>query len=430
MNIFKDSALVGMALFAMFFGAGNIIFPPMIGVCAGDQWPVGLLCYYMADVGLGLVALLAMLRGRNIDQPEGIMFRLGKIPGRLMMGAAILCIGPLLAIPRTCAAAFEMGFAPLIGSEWLGVFSIFYFAVVLALAIRETAVVDVVGRYLTPFLVLGLLALIVAGIINPIGPQTEKPQIDNLVWFSITSGYQTLDVLATLVFGLIIANALKAKGYTSEKSKFMSVAIAGLVAGGLLLLVYGGLCYLGATASTLFTKDTNLAQLILGITRLLFGQTGVIILGITVTLACTTTAIALVGSTGIFFMSISRGKLHYKMVAIVVCLFSAVVANFGLSAIIAFAVPILTIIYPAALVVVVLSLFNNEIKNDNVFRFATVGALAASTAHVLYEHQLMFEAVRELPFFDYGFGWVVPAVLCGLLGLCFKARNKREVTPG
>lgn len=424
MKMLKDSVLVGMALFAMFFGAGNIIFPPMIGVSAGDQWPVGLFCYYMADVGLGLVALLAMLRGHNIDQPEGIMFRLGKIPGRLMMGAAILCIGPLLAIPRTCAAAFEMGIAPLIGNEWLGLFSIVYFFVVLAFAIRETAVVDLVGRYLTPILVLGLLAMIVTGIFYPIGPIATTPQIDNVVWFSITSGYQTLDVLATLVFGLIIANALKAKGYADEKSKFLSVSIAGLVAGLLLLLVYGGLCYLGATASTIFSKDTNLAQLIIGITRLLFGSVGVFVLGITVTMACITTGVALVGATGIFFMSISGGKLHYKWVAIVVCICSSVLANFGLSAIIAFAVPILMIIYPAALVVVVLSLFNNEIKNDNVFRFATVGALLASTAHVLYEHKIMPEAVRQLPFFDYGFGWVLPALLCGLLGMCFKAGRR------
>lgn len=424
MKMLKDSSLVGMALFAMFFGAGNIIFPPSIGVSAGSEWPLGLLCYYMADVGLGLVALFAMLRGRNIDQPEGIMFRLGRIPGRLMMGAAILCIGPLLAIPRTCAAAFEMSLAPLVGNEWMGLFSVVYFFVVLALAIRETAVVDVVGRYLTPMLVVGLLAMIITGILYPIGPIAASPQIDNVVWFSITSGYQTLDVLATLVFGLIIANALKAKGYVDERSKFLSVAIAGLVAGLLLLIVYGGLCYLGATASTLFSKDTNLAQLILGITRLLFGEVGVIILGITVSLACVTTAIALVGATGIFFMSISGGKLHYKWVAIVVCIFSAVGANFGLSAIIAFAVPILTIIYPAALVVVVLSLFNTEIKNDNVFRFATVGALLASTAHVLYEHKLMSDVVRQLPFFDYGFGWVIPAVVFGLVGMCCKPRGR------
>lgn len=424
MKMLKDSSLVGMALFAMFFGAGNIIFPPIIGVSAGNEWPLGLLCYYMADVGLGLVALFAMLRGRNIDQPEGIMFRLGKIPGRLMMGAAILCIGPLLAIPRTCAAAFEMSLAPLVGNEWLGLFSVIYFFVVLALSIRETAVVDVVGRYLTPLLVMGLLAMIVTGIFYPIGPIADSPQIDNVVWFSITSGYQTLDVLATLVFGLIIANALKAKGYVDEKSKFTSVGTAGLVAGLLLLFVYGGLCYLGATASTIFTKDTNLAQLTLGITNLLFGQVGVIILGITVSLACITTAVALVGATGIFFMSISGGKLHYKMVAIVVCVFSAIGANFGLSAIISFAVPILTIIYPAALVVVVLSLFNTEIKNDNIFRFATVGALLASTAHVLNEYGFMPDIIRLLPFFDYGFGWVVPAIIFGFMGMMCKPRPK------
>lgn len=426
-----DALVVGFALFAMFFGAGNIIFPPYVGLAAGPEWFSGFLCYYMADVGLALVAILAMLRAHSIDRVEGIMYRLGNVPAKVMMAAIVICLGPLLAVPRTCATTFSMAVAPFTGPEasiWIQVFfSVVFFAVSFACSIKESKLVDIVGRYLTPLLVLGLLFMIIKGALTPIGPISATPQIDNVTWMSISSGYQTLDVLAALVFGLIVVNALKAKGYSNPKLKFISVGIASLIAGLLLLIVYGGLCYLGATVSTMYPENINKGELVIAISNHIFGGTGAIILSVVVGLACITTAVALIGATGTFFNTLTRGKCSYTGVVTAVCVFSALFANVGLDNIIAIAAPILVFIYPGALVVIVLSLFDSQIKNDNIFRFAASGALLVSFCEVLGKYYPeTFAFIKSLPFQEPGFGWVVPAVICGVIGLFIKAPPRVE----
>jgi LIVCS family branched-chain amino acid:cation transporter len=429
-----NSVIVGFALFAMFFGAGNIIFPPYVGLTAGYDWITGYLCYYIADVGLALLAIFAMLRADCIDRPEGIMFRLGNIPSKFMMGAAVLCLGPLLAVPRTCATTFSMSVIPLAGSDamWLQIlFTVIFFAATLIFSINESKLVDIVGRYLTPVLVAGLFLMIIVGAVYPIGPTDTAPKIDSVALVGISSGYQTMDVLAALVFGLIVVNSLKAKGYTSAKHKLLSVGMASIVAGVLLLIIYGGLCFLGATVSSMYPEDIDKGILVVAISRHIFGNTGSVILSIVVALACLTTAVALVGAAGTFFSTMSKGKLPYRAVVTVVCLFSAVVANFGLSNIIALAAPILTFIYPGALVVVVLSLFGTRIVNDNIFRFATAGALAVSFCEVMgWYFPDAFSFIQLLPLQAQGLGWIIPAIVCGIAGIFFKTAPRVHASAG
>lgn len=421
-----DAFIVGCALFAMFFGAGNVIFPPYVGLAAGPQWLSGFICYYIADVGLALVAVFAMLRANCIDRVEGIAHRLGDIPAKLMMASVVLCIGPLLAMPRTGATTFSMAVVPFAGMDalWLQIiFTIIYFGTVLVFSIRESALVDIVGRYLTPMLVLGLLAMILMGAINPIGPVSDAPKIENITWMGISYGYQTLDVMAIMIFGLIVVNALKAKGYTSEKRKFLSVGFASIVAGLLLFVVYGGLCYLGATVSTMYPENIDKGLLAISIAGHIFGAAGSAVMSLIVGLACLTTAIALAGSAGTFFSTLSNGRVSYATVVTITCAFSAFVATFGLNNIIAIAGPILTFLYPGTLTVVMLSLFDSQIRNDNVFRFATLGALAASFCDVMVGYfPGTFAFITILPFQTAGFGWTIPALLAGIIGSLFKPR--------
>jgi LIVCS family branched-chain amino acid:cation transporter len=423
-NLRMDSLIVGFALFAMFFGAGNIIFPPYVGLSAGPEWLTGYLCYYMADVGLALLAIFAMLQADCIDRVEGIMFRLGNLPSKLMMGAAVLCLGPLLAVPRTCATTFSMAVVPVAGTDslWLQIlFTIIFFTATLVFSINESKLVDIVGRYLTPVLVTGLLLMILVGALYPIGQISDTPKLDNVAWTGISSGYQTMDVLAAMIFGLIVVNSLKAKGHTSHKHKLLSVSLASIVAGALLLVIYGGLCYLGATVSTLYPEDMDKGLLVVAISRHVFGDAGSIILSIVVALACLTTAVALVGAAGTFFSTLTNGRLPYIPVVVVVCLFSAVVANFGLANIIALAAPVLTVIYPGALVVVVLSLFDSRISNDNIFRFAAAGAMAVSFCEVMgWYFPESFSFIKMLPFQSLGLGWVIPAAFCAFIGFILK----------
>jgi LIVCS family branched-chain amino acid:cation transporter len=384
-----------------------------VGLAAGPQWFEGYLYYYIADVGLALVAIFAMLHANCIDMVEGIMFRLGNMPSKLMMGAVVICLEPLFAVPRTCATTFSMAVAPLAGSEalWLQVvFSLIFFAATFAFSIKESALVDIVGKILTPLLILGLLGMIVIGVISPIGPISEAPKLDKVIWMGISSGYQTLDVMAAMVLGLIVVNALKAKGYTCARLKFISVSLASIMAGVFLLIVYGGLCYLGATVSTLYPENIDKGRLVVNIANHLFGSVGSGFLGLVVGLACLRTSVALTGAAGTFFNIVTNGKWSYKAVVTAVCVFSAFVANWGLSNIIALAGPIITFIYPGALVVVLLSLFDSRIENDNVFLFSVAGALAVSFCEVMGGYfPEAFAFIKVLPFQEAGFGWVVPA---------------------
>lgn len=339
-----DILVIGFALFSMFFGAGNVIFPPYLGMEAGSEWFSGFLCYFIADIGLALLTIIAMLKSGSDSQ--GITRPLGKVASTILLTAVVLCIGPLLAIPRTAASTYEMSVLPLISGVSPVVFSAVFFAVILALCINESAVVDIVGKVLTPALLGGLLLLIAVGVFRPIGLIADTPKIQNVPASGIMSGYQTMDVLAALIFGTIILKSAEGKGYTDSKSKNRVVLGAGIVASLGLLVVYLGLTYLGATVSMMFDSSVNRSALVLAIVEALLGQTGKVVFAIVVALACVTTAVALVSSAADYFSALTRGKISYRAFVVFMCVFSAVVSNFGLDQIVSIAAPILSIVYP------------------------------------------------------------------------------------
>jgi len=227
---YLDIFVIGFALFSMFFGAGNVIFPPYLGLSCGSQWFLGFVCYYLADIGLALAALFAILRRGSW---EDVSRPIGRIPSVLLMSAIMLCIGPMLAIPRTAATTYEMGLAPLVSGFSPALFSALFFLVILILCVKESAVVDIVGKILTPALLIGLLVLIVVGIVNPIGPVPDRVLVENVPVTGIEAGYQTMDVLAAVVFGIILLKSARSKGYTDSSAQFRVVAGAGIVAASL-----------------------------------------------------------------------------------------------------------------------------------------------------------------------------------------------------
>ena len=417
-----DQLVIGFALFSMFFGAGNIIFPPYLGMGSGSEWELGFLCYYLADIGIATLAIFALIRnGGNISS---ITRRIGKVPGAIMLSAIILCIGPCIALPRTGATVHEMFFEPIFGdvSPWLatGIF----FLIVLLLTIRESSVVDIIGKILTPALVLGLLILITAGIVSPLGKVSHGHMMDNVVVAGINSGYQTMDVLAAMIFGIIIVKSVTDKGYTGTHVKYKVVKNASLVAAGALLVIYCELTYLGATVSGIYDLQINRSELLLNITGGLMGHTGVVILGIIVALACLTTAVALVSASANYFNTLSRGRLNYKMLAFAICLFSAVVANFGLDKIVALASPVLSLVYPGALTLIILSLFRDQISNT-AMKAAFIGSLLGSLGEVLYGYGLPLDFVTRMPLYSVGFGWFLWAVCFGVAGAVVQRVGKK-----
>lgn len=419
-NTVRDIIVVGFALFSMFFGAGNVIFPPYLGMESGPQWLLGFSAYFIADIGLALLGVFALLR---VGSSEAVTLRLGKIPAELLMCAIILCIGPMVAIPRTSATTFEMAIAPNIPGVSPVLFSVLFFALILALCIKESAVVDIVGKVLTPLLLVGLFAIIIKGIVTPLGEIAALPQIANAAVTGIKAGYQTMDALAALPFGIIVLQSVTAKGYDSGRKQFRVVGGAAVLAGVLLLCVYMGLAYLGATVSAQYTSDIGRAQLIMALVEALMGKVGVILFGVVVGLACVTTAIALTSSAAAYFAELCRGKVSYKVFVIAICVFSAVVSNLGLDRIVAVAAPVLDVIYPPTLVLIFISLLAPRLS-DRVSRGAAIGALLTSVLCTLNANGIHIPFMANLPLYDLGLSWLLPAVIFGLAASLLSGRSQ------
>ena len=337
----QNILIVGFALFSMLFGAGNVIFPPYLGLGCGDRWLQGFIYYYAADIGLALVCLFAIQR---CGGHRAITKHLGSVPSELLICVIILCIGPMLGIPRTAASTFEMSILPLFPGANAILFSVCFFALIAVLCMKESAVVDIIGKLLTPLLLAGLLILIVKGCISPIGPITGEILVDNVPVTGIQAGYQTMDVLAVVIFGILISKSVREKGYTIRKEQNRIVFGAGMVAGISLLVMYLGLTYLGVTASGMFDLSVDHTFLVTSIVHLLLGQAGTVIFAIVVALACITTAVALVSACSDYFATLSRGKIRYIWLVILICAYSSVVTTFGLNQIIAVAAPILDVV--------------------------------------------------------------------------------------
>ena len=326
-KLVKDCIVIGAALFAMFFGAGNMIFPPYLGLQAGTEWVAAFLGYYLADVGLAVVAMLALIRTGG---SEGLLRPLGRVWSTGLMMAIMLCLGPLISIPRTAATTFELSVYPLFKGMDLNLFCALFFVLVFVLSVNESAVVDIVGKILTPVLFVSLLILIAKGVLFPLGEITKAPLNNQVVASGISAGYQTMDVLASVVFGALILNSAARKGYTDAKDQATASAGASLVAGAGLLVVYAGLTYLGATAQALpNTRLTRIELLVALVQAILPGQGGMVFFGVIAALACLTTAIALTSAAGKYFAQLSGGRVSYKVTVAAICAFSAAVSGMG-----------------------------------------------------------------------------------------------------
>lgn len=409
-----DMFVIGFALFSMFFGAGNVIFPPYLGLSCGREWFAGFAWYYLADIGLALLAMFAILRAGSTEK---VMARLGPIPSKVLLTAIVLCIGPMLAIPRTAATTLEMAVNPLVSGVSPLLFSILFFGLIAALCVKQSAVVDIVGKFLTPALLIGLLVLIILGVVNPIGPVPDRVLVESVAQTGIEAGYQTMDVLAAILFGIIILKSAENKGYTDRKDQFKVVAGASAVAGLALLVVYLGLTYLGVTTSRFFDLSVQRTFLMVSIVRNLLGTPGVWLFSLIVALACITTAVALVSSAADYFSSLL--KLSYVKMVLAVCGFSALAANFGLDTIVSIAAPILNVVYPPTLVVVLFSFAEKWLPDHTAVRFAAAAALVVSLGQALG-----IQALNALPLAGLGFGWLVPALLCGVIGFAVSNMKK------
>lgn len=417
---------MGLALFATQFGAGNLIFPPFLGRETGSNWLIGFAGFFIMDVGLAALAIYSVVANRE-GTVDGVTNKLGAIPGKVFVSIILLLLGPIICIPRTSATTYEMGIKVLLPGVPLWAFSLLFFIVTAVLALNPSGVVDIIGKFLTPLLLLVMIVLIVLGIVNPIGaPIATK----DLVPFQtgITNGYQTLDGIGGVTVTIILIVAAKKYGYTERNEVKKLVAGADIISATLLGLVYGGLSYLGAsTASDSHFDGLAQAPLLIAITNKLLGGWGVIALAIIILLACLTTSIGLSSVIGDYFAGLSNGKVSYRTVVLVTIGFSFFMSNLGLDKIIALAAPILSAFYPPLIVLVIFALLDKWITSKYVGGIAAYTVFFTSLLSVLHGFGLPFDFIKLLPFTKLELGWVVPAIVGALIGFIYSATRRNKL---
>ncbi len=421
----NDVVVVGVALFAMFFGAGNLIFPPYMGLLAGASWSFALAGFLFTGIGMPLLGIMASARaGGSVEHLAG---RVSPIFGRILSIVVILAIGPLLAIPRTCATTFELGVLPVSPGFSAALFSVIYFGITLFFALNPSAVIDKIGKYLTPFLLLTLAWIILRGVFSPLGPMVDQG-LEQPFARGFREGYQTMDAMASIVFAQIIIGTLIYKGYKTVSDQVRLTSVAGLIAAVGLGIVYGGLMYVGATAASRFPVDTERTTLLVAITGTLLGETGKYALGTAVALACLTTSIGLTATVGNYFSGLSKGRVGYRTICLATVIFSGVFATVGVTTIVNVAVPLLVTVYPVAIVLIVLTMVEPLVTNRLVYVGGVVGALLTSIPEALTAAGLPIAALNDLiariPLAGAGFPWMLPALAGALIGAGMAATGR------
>ena len=423
----KDVLLTGFALFAMLFGAGNLIFPPMLGYETNSSWISTMLAFTITGVGFPFLGILSVsIVGNGI---KDFANRVSPTFSKIFAIISILAIGPMLAIPRTGATAYEITFL-YNGMEspiYKYIYLLCYFGIVIIFSLRANKVIERVGKILTPILLILLFLIIIKGIF--FANLSIKPDIyPHAFKRGFLEGYQTMDTIASIAYAGIILKAIKNGRNLTQKQEFSFLIKAGLVAILSLALIYGGFALVGAKMhSVLVTKDK--IELLVKTTSYLLGGYGNLILAICVAGACLTTAIGLVATVGEFFSSITSFK--YENIVIFTVIISFLLSILGVESIIRISVPILIFIYPVMISLIILNLFGKYIKNDYVYKgvvlFTGIIGLIESLASIGITNIYTNSVLEILPFSDYGLTWLFPG-LAGyiLFSLMFRKVKKIE----
>ncbi|MDU2673152.1 MAG: branched-chain amino acid transport system II carrier protein [Clostridium sp.] len=414
----KDSIVIGFALFSMFFGAGNLIFPGFLGNSLGSDFLLGTVGFVVTGVGLPLLAIVACSKGDGTF--ESIGNRIDRKFILIFTTVLFLAIGPLMAVPRTAATTFELSVNPFLPNVPAIVAITVYFAINLFFVLKKSAIVDTIGKFLTPALLILLIVLIVKGIVSPIG-EIVNTNASAVLSTSLIEGYQTMDALGALLFASIVTTSLKDKGYRGKEMPKM-IFKSSLVAAIGLAFVYGGLMYIGAQTSGLVSQEIGKTGLLLLISESVLGKVGPAIIGLAMGLACLSTSIGLVSVGASFFEKISKGKLSYNLNAIVITIISLAVATLGVDKIVALSGPVLNLLYPVSITIIVTTLMSKYLKNIKAVRLGIYTSLVLSLLLLIPGLNLSF-----LPLADLGFGWVLPTVLAIVIGL-FVFKEKISTT--
>ena len=422
----KDILLTGFALFAMLFGAGNLIFPPMLGYETSSSWILTMLAFIITGVGFPFLGILSVsIAGNGI---KDFANRVSPTFSTIFAILSILAIGPMLAIPRTGATAYEITFL-YNGMEspiYKYIYLICYFGIVILFSLRANKVIERVGKILTPILLILLFLIIIKGVFFT--NLSIKPDIyPHAFKRGFLEGYQTMDTIASIAYAGIILKAIKSDRSLTHKQEFSFLIKSGLVAIISLALIYGGFALVGAKMHSVLATNDKI-ELLVKTTSYLLGNYGILVLAICVAGACLTTAIGLVATVGEFFSSITSFK--YENIVIFTVIVSFLLSILGVESIINISVPILVFIYPVMISLILLNLFGKYIKNDYVYKgvvlFTGVIGLIESLETLGIKNYYTKSVLEILPFSDYGLTWLFPGIV-GYILFSFAFRKVEKI---
>lgn len=409
---------ISLLLFALLFGSGNLIFPPMLGNQAGTSTVAALAGFAVTAVVFPVLGILAISK---TDGVENLGNRVGPLFAIIYPAIIFLAIGPGIAIPRNGSLAFEMSVAPYL-SEGANIliariiYTFLFFGLSYFLCINPGKLVDRIGKLLTPILLVLILVFFIGSVFSlPVDVATPIATYESAFITGVIEGYNTMDTLASLSFGLVVTMSIKALDIKSENKVIKYAASAGLLAGILLLVVYGMLAYVGMISSNGNQDVLNGGQILFSITNNVFGSFGAVILILIFTLACLTTAVGLITSVSEYFSELTKYKITYKQWVFIYTFISFVLANFGLDSILKFSVPVLVGIYPPAIMLIVMALLQDFFQFDKLTYQATIYiTLLISVISGLKSAGIELKFIRKLlsvlPFYNDGLEWVVPAI--------------------
>jgi branched-chain amino acid uptake carrier len=436
--------LIGSMLFGLFFGAGNLIFPVHMGQEAGSNMFIAITGFLIVAVGLPFLGVVAL----GVSKSEGLFdlaSRVNPFFGYFMTVLLYLTIGPFFAIPRTATVSFEIGIMPFIGDGnvklALFIFTILFFSASLFFTLRPGKIVVWVGKILNPIFLIFLGILIIVSLIIPMGDMSAAAPIESYkntpFLEGILAGYNTMDALAALAFGIIVINTLRSLGIKSSSGIAIGTMKAGSISALLMAIIYTCLAYMGANSVEKIQISENGGQAMSLISGHYFGVLGQVLLAIIITVACLKTAIGLIIACSETFILIFPKSFSFKTYVFIFTAFSCMIANFGLSNIISFSIPVLMFLYPLAIALIMLGLLSPLFKNKQcVYRSTILFTIFISFADGLKAMPeaisgsnlilKLLEVYDYVPFFKIGMGWIVPMFVGGLIGIVISKLGEKN----
>ena len=432
----KDIFVLGFAMFAIFFGAGNLIFPPSIGIHSGGDVVWGIAGMTLTGIIFPMLAMYAVVN-MGTDFYD-LSYHINSWWHQLFRGIGLLIV-LFGTIPRCGAVAAETGLRGIAPDlpDWANVvFLVAFFALSYFFASNRSKVVDMIGTYATPILLIALLIIVVMVFAIPIGSPTGG-DVDNAFTYSMLTAYNTGDIPTGLICAGVFLGSVKGKGYNTYKDQKYILVRSILVSLTILFVVYGGLCWLGACGTPYFDAGMDQTALLNGLVEMLAGRVSLVVLAIAVIFACFTTASGMIATVSDWIIDWTKGKIPYRIVAFVVTLIIFLVAATGVSNVLVISGPLFTLIFPMSVVMTVLGVCKKFVPNDGAWKGAVYVAsvisiydafvTARSSGLVSINTDALDSLIAMIPLSEYGFDWLIPTVIGFIVGaVIWKALGKES----